>query len=778
MSQPLPDETPRESAAAVTDPSKQQLARAREAVKRRVLQTLWQQAVAELGSPEQLAQAVLTDAADPALLARARQGVEDALRRDLAEHARRLLETPADLADRARQDVDGALLLDAAALLEQHLLADVAARATDRLGDARATADAARAQMAEVPAVVQDAGTALHDLLVGEVIHRTTNALSDAYTVARALADVPELAGARTAVSDALRQAVLDEAGRQTVAALADARAAADEALQALPADRPELQGLRAALRARVLDDAARAVEGELAEADDLAADVAERVPDAAVAHLRAEARQHVLDRALTDVLSDLDAGADDLLALDVDAVPAAAAPDLGPAAAADDDASATVEPEATPAEPAEPAELDAAGSHDDEFVARPDAVLDAAAEAAEEGERPRAWVKLEEHREPPATLVPADASSGDGQAASDDAAPIWPDADPAQPAAPTDAPAFLHEWSPKGRADRWMLDEFSPCLTDDGADVEADAAASNVFITLGDQDLTWDAADDAPAPAASPVPWPAQAFCYYVYGIVQQQGEPVSGALELAGFDPAESVQLVPFRSMHAAVSRVPADAYGPDVLADRMQDVGWGQDHLRTQRSILDALAAYGTVVPVAPGEVYASEAALQAALDDRFGHYLNLVHRLAGRQEWGLRIVSDLGVLRRRVEDSDRQVDASLGTISKGVMHFVRREMDRLSKQDDDFAALACDHCVKRTHDVLMCFAEDGLFQPLPQPRSGAETRVILNAAYLVADEQVETFHQALERLADGSAGLGFQFERSGPWPPFHFADEDAR
>jgi hypothetical protein len=47
------------------------------------------------------------------------------------------------------------------------------------------------------------------------------------------------------------------------------------------------------------------------------------------------------------------------------------------------------------------------------------------------------------------------------------------------------------------------------------------------------------------------------------------------------------------------------------------------------------------------------------------------------------------------------------------------------------------------------------------------------MVLNGAYLVDEANLEAFGAALAALEETYAAQGFEYELTGPWPPYHFA-----
>ncbi len=62
--------------------------------------------------------------------------------------------------------------------------------------------------------------------------------------------------------------------------------------------------------------------------------------------------------------------------------------------------------------------------------------------------------------------------------------------------------------------------------------------------------------------------------------------------------------------------------------------------------------------------------------------------------------------------------------------------------------------------------------------PQPRelTGRPEAMLLNGAYLVREGD-DRLRGEVERLTAEHAGLGVEYELTGPWPPHNFAGEQS-
>jgi hypothetical protein len=88
-------------------------------------------------------------------------------------------------------------------------------------------------------------------------------------------------------------------------------------------------------------------------------------------------------------------------------------------------------------------------------------------------------------------------------------------------------------------------------------------------------------------------------------------------------------------------------------------------------------------------------------------------------------------------------------------------------------------ALDAALDGLHGRLRERAADSVLNP-PPPRdlSGGQGEMVLNAAYLVADGDVDGFCALVADLAGRHRPDGVELELTGPWPAYHFSEAVAR
>ena len=317
----------------------------------------------------------------------------------------------------------------------------------------------------------------------------------------------------------------------------------------------------------------------------------------------------------------------------------------------------------------------------------------------------------------------------------------------------------------------------------------------------------------------------------YYVYGVVPWPLDPSAlPPSEVAGqaIDLAQPVYFLPFQDVAAIVRRVALTEFGPAALETNLQDTRWATaavlahqqvlDHVLTslrarstprsggevaRRSTprsggevardsggaLDASPPEGTLhtacptpVPMKFCTIYRSEEGVGQALAGHYAELAAALARLAGKCEWGVKAYCDPAALGQLLADPDRDVgtfgervrslQAQRTGASAGAAYFVRKKLEAALAEAT--GALS-DEITTHSHQRLAARADGAVANPPRDhdrsPNGRAET-MVLNAAYLVADERLEAFRAELLLLEEEYGAAGFRYELTGPWAPYNF------
>jgi Gas vesicle synthesis protein GvpL/GvpF len=224
------------------------------------------------------------------------------------------------------------------------------------------------------------------------------------------------------------------------------------------------------------------------------------------------------------------------------------------------------------------------------------------------------------------------------------------------------------------------------------------------------------------------------------------------------AGVD-ADPVRAVRHAGLAAVVSDVPLAEYGPEPLRRHLEDLRWLERTSRAHHGVVATLFRASTpVIPAPLATIYLGDDGVVALLDERAAEFAEVLDRVGGHVEWGV----------KGFAAPPAAPPAEAATGRTGTAYLLRRraqlnaDADRRQAAQRDaaevHAALSGHSAAARRHRAQH------------RALSGADTTMVLNAAYLVDRAAQDAFRDLVERLADRHPGI--RLELTGPWPPYSF------
>jgi hypothetical protein len=207
-----------------------------------------------------------------------------------------------------------------------------------------------------------------------------------------------------------------------------------------------------------------------------------------------------------------------------------------------------------------------------------------------------------------------------------------------------------------------------------------------------------------------------------------------------------------------------VPLDRYGTGPLDAALRDLDWVASIALAHEAVVEHFVRSpgASVIPMKLFTMFATDARAAAAMRKRRAHLERLFERIAGCEEWGVRVT--------RIPARDSPASAARPTTGTGFL--AARKQARDASRDAAAAAAG---------------AADEAFASLTELAREARRRTdevrgeavpLLDAAFLVPSRQRTRFRESAKRLAERIAARGARMTLSGPWPPYNFvAAEDA-
>ncbi|HEU4935256.1 MAG TPA: GvpL/GvpF family gas vesicle protein [Vicinamibacterales bacterium] len=223
----------------------------------------------------------------------------------------------------------------------------------------------------------------------------------------------------------------------------------------------------------------------------------------------------------------------------------------------------------------------------------------------------------------------------------------------------------------------------------------------------------------------------------------------------------PAAAAVARPFWLITASV---PLDVYGPAALESSLRNVRWVTDVALAHESVVEHFARQprATVIPMKLFTMFSSESLAIAETRSRIKDLEAVVERIAGCEEWGVRITRPPATA---AGSSPRTSAAVSGT-----------EFLSAKKAARDHARQSGSAAVESAEQAYLTLS--GLARETRRRRDapdGATTPPLLDAAFLVPVDRRRHFKAAVKKLADTSGGT--RVALTGPWPSYNFIDAES-
>jgi hypothetical protein len=263
--------------------------------------------------------------------------------------------------------------------------------------------------------------------------------------------------------------------------------------------------------------------------------------------------------------------------------------------------------------------------------------------------------------------------------------------------------------------------------------------------------------------------------FAYYVVCLGEAAAlGPLIHELKVDGMTEGVVCQIVAAELVAAVVSKVPLSEYGEAPLAANMGNLEWVAEKGMAHERIVQSFGSRATVIPLRFGAIFLAEHAIRSFLEYNARGIAALTSRLNGKEEWGLNIYCDRGVLSQAVALSNPEV----GKLTRQVAGASPGQAFLLGKTLDTLKDRVSRDEIKRVVEAVGLKAEAAAdssvrlgFSKYSQVDRGA---LVARYALLVSKAGFEEFRRQAEALAFDYHDLGFSIELAGPMPPYSFID----
>lgn len=251
-----------------------------------------------------------------------------------------------------------------------------------------------------------------------------------------------------------------------------------------------------------------------------------------------------------------------------------------------------------------------------------------------------------------------------------------------------------------------------------------------------------------------------------YLYCVIKAAPKPSLTGVPpgLAGGTPPQLLQSSP--GVWLVASQVPLDTYGPGKLEPALTNMDWVGRTAMAHEAVVEFFASREgvTVVPMKLFTMFSTPDRALADVAERRRAIESTMRRIAGAEEWGIRVLRT---------PSDSAISVERLPARSGTAYLAAKKQKR---DDVEQARVAAAGAAVTAFQRLSSLAKASKRRD-DMPPAGA-TPPLLDAAFLVPLSRRERFRNAARREAEACARVGAQLTLTGPWPAYNFIQTDDR
>lgn len=240
-----------------------------------------------------------------------------------------------------------------------------------------------------------------------------------------------------------------------------------------------------------------------------------------------------------------------------------------------------------------------------------------------------------------------------------------------------------------------------------------------------------------------------------HAYGLV-----PAGVSLSMPrGIDGAP-VTLVEAGDVAALASELSAEAYGPDQWRAHAEDPRWLEHVASEHHAVLQAVVEQTEVLPLRLPGIHHDLATLQRVLAEQQSELQEALSQVRDHVEMGAKIF----LVAEPQAEAEERPKSGRDYLARRSAEASNREQARVRRQSQ----------VLDVHEALAHGStRSAVNAPQDAALSGRKEPMLLNAAYLVPQVELDNFLTLADQLNQDLFTEGMALEITGPWPPYNFA-----
>jgi len=226
-------------------------------------------------------------------------------------------------------------------------------------------------------------------------------------------------------------------------------------------------------------------------------------------------------------------------------------------------------------------------------------------------------------------------------------------------------------------------------------------------------------------------------------------------------------------FQGTYAIVSKVSPAEFSEENLKKRLADMEWVEKKVFQHEKVIEDIMQEATVLPFKFPTVFQAEENVEGLLKKDGEEFKKIIAGLEGREEWGLKIYSDLRRFKDIVEKEDERLkekEQEIASASKGKAYFLKKKKGKFI--EDIINERISEYTKDSFERLKRASMEAKINKILPREVTQRKDEMVFNVAFLINKKKVDEFKNIVEYLKEAYSDKGLSFDCTGPWPPYNF------
>lgn len=207
------------------------------------------------------------------------------------------------------------------------------------------------------------------------------------------------------------------------------------------------------------------------------------------------------------------------------------------------------------------------------------------------------------------------------------------------------------------------------------------------------------------------------------------------------------------------AIVQSVPESQYGEEALALGLQNLDWVGPRAIAHERVIESFLSASALLPMQLFTLFTSDARVVEHVRSDRAHIARILKRIEKKVEWGLRLTWNEKAARDKAGRKQARTGAEFLARKRDLLDVNRIRLGEARKSADRmYKALSRKAAASRRRTSL--------------ERAAPGSRLLLDAAFLVARAESGAFKAAIRQHAGGLRAAGVSISLTGPWPAYNF------